>query len=123
MMNLSSPKLFSTVRKQINLTTIATISVMSIASAAFSFTPAWAQDTKPAAPAMDAKPATANRPSGVRSVPVCAMKLEPLKLTKGTPAISSEFNGKKALFCCEDCKAAFEKLDDAGKEKKLKSPA
>jgi YHS domain-containing protein len=51
------------------------------------------------------------------TVRVCAMKLEALKPGK---AISSEFNGKKALFCCENCKAAFEKLDDTGKEKKLK---
>lgn len=55
---------------------------------------------------------------GARPVQVCAMKNEVLK----TPATaeSVDFEGKKVLFCCMDCKAAFEKLDDAGKTKVVK---
>jgi YHS domain-containing protein len=64
------------------------------------------------------KPKQTQRQNAVRSVPVCAMKLEPIE--KPGKALSSEFNGKKALFCCPNCKAAFDKLDDAGKEKKIK---
>jgi YHS domain-containing protein len=63
-----------------------------------------------------AKPA--QRQNASRSVPVCAMKLEAIE--KPSKALFSEFNGKKALFCCPNCKAAFDKLDDASKEKSLK---
>jgi YHS domain-containing protein len=51
-------------------------------------------------------------------VQVCTMKLEALK--KPADAVKGEFAGKPVLFCCENCKAAFEKLDDAGKEKAVK---
>jgi YHS domain-containing protein len=51
-------------------------------------------------------------------VQVCTMKLEALK--KPSEAIKGEFAGKPVLFCCPNCKAAFEKLDDAGKEKAVK---
>lgn len=73
---------------------------------------AYAQDAAPAAP----RPARqSQRGQGRTTVQVCAMKGEALK----TPASaeSVEFNGKKVLFCCADCKAAFEKLDDAAKTK------
>ncbi|WP_309711610.1 YHS domain-containing protein [Armatimonas sp.] len=68
--------------------------------------------------AQDAAPKPAQRPGqaqGRNMVQVCAMKGEALK----TPAKaeSVEFNGKKVLFCCANCKAAFEKLDDAAKTK------
>jgi YHS domain-containing protein len=46
------------------------------------------------------------------------MKLEALKSAKD--AIKGELNGQPVLFCCENCKAAFDKLDDAGKEKAAK---
>ena len=71
-----------------------------------------AQDAapKPQAPAQGQ-----GRGQGRNNVQVCTMKNEALK----TPATaeSVEFNGKKVLFCCADCKAAFEKLDDAAKTK------
>jgi P-type Cu+ transporter len=72
---------------------------------------AFAQDT-PAAPSRQGQ---AQR---MRNVPVCAMKLEALK--DPAKALKSEFNGKPVLFCCEGCKGAFDKMDDAGKEKTVK---
>ena len=82
----------------------------------------YAQD--PTAPAA---PAPARRAQGQRQgqngpriarVQVCTMKLEVLKSARTAP--KSELNGQPVLFCCEDCKAAFEKLDDAGKVKTAK---
>lgn len=80
-------------------------------------------------PTAPAAPAPARRAQGQRQgqgqngprvarVQVCTMKLEVLKSAKTAP--KSEFQGAPVLFCCEDCKAAFEKLDDAGKEKAVK---
>ncbi len=72
-----------------------------------------------AAVAQDAAPKPAQQRAGGgqgrNTVQVCAMKGEALK----TPAKaeSAEFNGKKVLFCCVNCKGAFEKLDDAAKTK------
>ena len=73
-----------------------------------------------AAVAQDAAPKPAQQRAGGggqgrNTVQVCTMKNEALK----TPAKaeSVEFNGKKVLFCCVDCKGAFEKLDDAAKTK------
>ena len=74
---------------------------------------AYAQD--PAAPARQGQ----RQGGGARTrVQVCTMKLEVLKTPR--TAVKSEFQSKPVLFCCEDCKAAFEKLDDAGKEKAVK---
>ena len=74
-----------------------------------------------------AAPAPARRAQGQRQgqngprtprVQVCTMKLEALKTPKD--AFKSDFQGAPVLFCCADCKAAFEKLDDAGKTKAVK---
>lgn len=73
---------------------------------------AFAQDAAPAAPAR--RQGQAQR----RPIPVCAMRLEPLK--DPAKAVKSTFAGKDVLLCCENCKAAFEKLDDAAKEKTVK---
>lgn len=84
------------------LTILAAIAAFSLGAAAV------AQDAAP-------KPAQPRGGQGRNTVQVCAMKGEALK----TPAKaeSVEFNGKKVLFCCVNCKGAFEKLDDAAKTK------
>lgn len=89
--------------KLIFLATLATIGLGITASA---------QDAAPVAPRPERQ---SQRGQGRTNVQVCAMKGEALK----TPASaeSVEFNGKKVLFCCANCKAAFEKLDDAAKTK------
>ncbi len=74
---------------------------------------AFAQDT-PTAPRRQGQGQGQRTPR----VQVCTMKLEALK--KPAEAVKGEFAGKPVLFCCENCKAAFDKLDDAGKEKAVK---
>ena len=79
---------------------------------------AYAQD--PAAPVAPVRRAQGQGQNGPRMprVQVCTMKLEALKTPKD--AFKSDFQGAPVLFCCADCKAAFEKLDDAGKTKAVK---
>ena len=88
----------------IKITLLAAIAAFSLGIAAV------AQDAAP-------KPTQqrAGGGQGRNTVQVCTMKNEALK----TPAKaeSVEFNSKKVLFCCVDCKGAFEKLDDAAKTK------
>ena len=85
---------------------------------------AYAQDpTAPAAPAPARRAQGQRQGQGqngprVARVQVCVMKLEVLKTPKD--AFKSDFQGAPVLFCCADCKAAFDKLDDAGKEKAAK---
>ncbi|MGC4042846.1 MAG: hypothetical protein QM758_03505 [Armatimonas sp.] len=76
---------------------------------------AFAQEGAPAAPAA---PARRQGQGQRRTVVVCAMRLEPIK--EPGKAIKSTYAGKDVLLCCENCKAAFEKLDDAAKEKTVK---
>jgi YHS domain-containing protein len=68
--------------------------------------------------AQDAPAKPARQGQGAGRVQVCTISGEVLK----TPAKaeSVERNGKKVLFCCVDCKAKFEKLDDAAKDKAVK---
>lgn len=87
---------------------LAAIAALGLSAVAF------AQD----APTRPAQRAGQQPRQGVARVQVCTISGEPLK----TPAKaeSVERNGKKVLFCCADCKAKFEKLDDAGKDKAIK---
>jgi hypothetical protein len=87
------------------LTFLAAIAALGLGAVAF------AQDAAPTSPKPQQRPGAQGR----NTVQVCAMKGEALKMPAKAETV--EFNGKKVLFCCTDCKAAFEKLDDAAKTK------
>jgi YHS domain-containing protein len=74
-----------------------------------------AQDGAPGAPARRQGQGQGQR---MVRVQVCTMNLEVLKTPR--TALKVDFQGKQVPFCCEACKVAFEKLDDAGKEKAAK---
>lgn len=50
-------------------------------------------------------------------VQVCAISGEVLKDAANAPRV--EFNGRPVLFCCDNCKAKFEAMDEAGKKKQV----
>jgi YHS domain-containing protein len=99
------------------LTFLSALALLSVSVGALAQETTTKQDTAPK-PARAQGQRTGQPRQGVARVQVCTISGEALK----TPnkAESVERNGKKVLFCCTDCKAKFEALDEAGKDKAIK---